>query len=87
MNNNKGSVALLLMGLIIISMMAYFSFMKHTGEPKKTDPSVQTMAEQAGLDTSSATAILESAKDKIKEVEKLQAEQQATQSLKQQPKR
>jgi hypothetical protein len=74
--NNKGFLGMvgLLFAIAIISAMAYFVFTKYLGKPTGMDQNTQEMAQQAGIDTTNQTSILDSTKSVIKDINQKQQE-------------
>lgn len=75
--NNKGFFGLigLLIAIAFISLLAYFVFVKYFGKPTGMNQDTQELANQAGIDTSSQTGILDSVKSKIKGIQESQDSQ------------
>ena len=69
--NNKGFMGMvgLILTVAIICFMAYFVYKKYMLKPTGMDQNTQSMAQEAGFDTSSQTGILSSAKSIIKDAE------------------
>jgi len=74
--NNRGFIGLigLLLAVAFISVLAYFVFTKYFGKPTGMDQGTQEIANEAGIDTTSQTSILDSVKSTIKDVDKAQQE-------------
>ena len=73
--NNKGFMGMigLLLTAVIICYLAYISFTQYFGKPSAhMDQPTQQMATDAGIDTSSQQAVLESTKAKIRDVEAME---------------
>ena len=86
--NNKGFMGMigLLLTAVIVCFLAYISFTQYFGKPSEhMDKPTQKMAADAGIDTSSQQAVLESTKAKIKDIEamELKREDQLMNSLNQ----
>jgi hypothetical protein len=77
MMNNKGFMGLigLVFTVMIIGVLAYFIFPKYFGESTGMDQQTKNIAQQSGIDTTSQSSILESTKNRIKELEAMQNEQ------------
>jgi hypothetical protein len=75
--NNKGFIGLigLLIAVAFISVLAYFVFTKYFGKPTGMDQNTLEMANQAGIDTTSQTSILDTTKAAIKGIEEAQQNQ------------
>ncbi len=76
---NKGFMGMigLLLAAVIVGFLAYLSFTQYFGKPSAhMDEPTQQMATDAGIDTSSQQAVLESTKAKIKNIEAMELKQE-----------
>jgi len=74
-NRGFGGFIGLLLTLAIISFLAYLISVHYLGKPQGMDQNTQQIVNQAGIDTTSQSSILDSTKSTIRTVEEMQHNQ------------